>query len=243
MESFQNTILGVIEKYLQGEVKQTILKQFPDLEDIEIKFKPKFHESNFMNQEKNDHETKKPIIIINYLEFFLEKQKNPIIKLDLDSENELNEFLNRAWIIKYLGISVKDIEVYDTKHGYHIYIYTDNIFTNVDIIILQLLLGSDYRKEFYSYLKLKNGSSNFNVLFERKYVYNHLDHEIELSKEEFNDYYSRKFKEELSKEDINPSYSKKIKNVISFGDERNTGIFKKKANAEPDKVEHNIKEE
>ena len=103
----------------------------------------------------------------------------------------------------------------------------DNVITNIDILILESLLGSDYRKQLYSYLKLRNGAKHWDVLFERKFVFNHLGHEIELSKEE-----------------LNPEYSKLIMNIISFGDERNNGIFKKKSKSDPEFVDHDkIKEE
>lgn len=152
---------------------------------------------------------------MNYLQT---EHKNPVIKLDLDSQEALNEFINRIWIIKNLGLKVNTVECYDTKHGYHLYLYLDNILTNFDILIIETLLGSDFKKQLYNYLKMKNGTENWDVLFEEKYVINHLSHRICLSKEELN-------------EDL----SDKIMNLISFGTERLTGVFMRKPKTEEGK--------
>jgi len=152
------------------------------------------------------------------MKYLLKTHENPVIKLDLDSQESLNEFINRIWIIKNLGLKVDSIVCYDTRHGYHIYLYLDNILTNFDMLIIESLLGSDFRKQLYNYLKMKNGTENWDILFEEKYVFNHLGHRICLSKEE-----------------LNQELSDKIMNLISFGTERNTGIFMRKPGTEEGK--------
>lgn len=159
------------------------------------------------------------------LSYLVKQIEDPIIKLDLDSQEALNEFMNRVWIIKNLGLKIEKLECYETNHGYHIYLYLDNILTNFDILMIESLLGSDFRKQLYGYLKVKNGTKNWDVLFKEKFVYNHLDHKIPLSAEKYS-------------EKLNETISRKLMNLISFGEERKTGIFKRKPGSDEGLVQH-----
>ena len=49
-----------------------------------------------------------------------------ILKLDLDGKNGLDIFLQRMWIMKYLGLKTEYVKVYHTTNGYHLVLGLDN---------------------------------------------------------------------------------------------------------------------
>ena len=124
-----------------------------------------------------------------------------ILKLDLDGKDSIDTFLSRLWIIKYLGIAVQDVKVYDTVNGYHVYLYCDNEIDDLRAILFQALLGDDYRRALCSYLKLIHGAENWNRLFKAKYKVNMLGQRVKVSEEQYN-----------------PDLSQKIKDLIVLGD-------------------------
>ena len=124
-----------------------------------------------------------------------------VIKLDLDGKNSLGIFLSRMWMIKYLGIHIDDIKVYDTTNGYHVRIFTSNKFAPLELLLLESILGDDYRRTAIAYLKVKQGvldPSKFDVLFQEKYQIN-MYNEIEI----------------VSVEEFNPRFTEQIKKVLN----------------------------
>lgn len=99
-----------------------------------------------------------------------------VLKLDYDITNFNlifnNYFLNRSiFIFNTFKLKFCYVNVFRTKQGHHIYIGIANKLSNRDIIFLQLLLGSDFRRECWywkqiKYTKLKN--KIWNVLFSFK---------------------------------------------------------------------------
>ncbi|MGQ4915648.1 MAG: hypothetical protein ACP6IU_13040 [Candidatus Asgardarchaeia archaeon] len=124
-----------------------------------------------------------------------------VLKLDLDGKNGLDVFLQRMWIIKYLGLRVEDVKVYDTINGYHLYLYCNNAIDDLRAVLFQALLGDDYRRALCNYLKIVHGSTNWNVLFKAKYKINQLGERIKVSEEKFN-----------------PELTNKIKDLIFLGE-------------------------
>ena len=113
------------------------------------------------------------------------------ILLDFDndefkSEEALLKFIENRWkfvfqfVWPYGRLELKDLRVMRTSNGWHVYLTVANRMTQDDIVFLQLMLGSDYRREAYSYLRLHSGVRDWNFLFQRKYDG---DHNI-ISKEE-----------------------------------------------------------
>ena len=97
---------------------------------------------------------------------------------------------------KILGLEFTDMEVYETAKGFHIYLDAESKrpLTPVEIIIIQLALGSDYKRELFNlrrarvWLDGEDLDPNWNVLY--KYKYNH----GRLASNELDTEYSRIFK-------------------------------------------------
>lgn len=93
------------------------------------------------------------------------------LKLDIDVKEfnfvEFAEHLN--FVLGVMGLQATDIEVCGTKKGYHIRIILDRELEEAkDIIILQLILGSDRNRELFGYRRVLNNVINWNVLFNKK---------------------------------------------------------------------------
>ena len=118
-----------------------------------------------------------------------------IIKLDLDGKSSFSNFMSRIWILKYLGLCINTTEVFHTNNGYHVYIYTANKLDAKELLLIQTLLGSDYRHSLYSFLKYKNGIENedqFNKLFKEKYKTNWFNEREKVSEEKYDKELSQK---------------------------------------------------
>jgi len=114
------------------------------------------------------------------------------LKLDLDGKYSLSTFLDRIWILKYLGIKVVNVRIHDTINGFHARLICDNQIDDVKACFIQALLGSDYRREFCNLLKIERGTKNWNVLFKQKWRTDKLGNEVQVSKESYNRELSRK---------------------------------------------------
>jgi hypothetical protein len=94
--------------------------------------------------------------------------------LDFDKKlkkQDIKDFITSLKSLSYLmDIKYKSIIVYDTMKGHHIYITVENDLSDLDIVFLQLYLGSDKKRELLNYRRVKNDDKNFNVLFEKKYT-------------------------------------------------------------------------
>lgn len=114
------------------------------------------------------------------------------LKLDLDGKYGLSIFLKRLWIIKYLGLRVRKVLVHDTVNGFHLRLVCDNHIDPVKAILLQTLLGSDYRREMCNLLKVERGTKHWNLLFKQKWATDKLGREYPVSKESYNKELSQK---------------------------------------------------
>jgi len=114
------------------------------------------------------------------------------LKLDLDGKYGLSNFLNRIWIIKYLGLRVNRVLVHDTINGFHVRLICDNHIDPLKTILIQALLGSDYRRELCNLLKIERGAKHWNVLFKEKWATDKLGREYRVSKESYNKDLSRR---------------------------------------------------
>jgi len=114
--------------------------------------------------------------------------------LDLDGKYGLSTFLERTWILKYLGIKVVGVKIHHTMNGFHARLVCDNEIDNVKAAFIQALLGSDYRRELSNLLKIERGSKNWNVLFKQKWKTDRLGNEVLVSKETYDRELSEKVK-------------------------------------------------
>jgi hypothetical protein len=108
------------------------------------------------------------------------------LKLDLDGKYGLSEFLKRIWILKYLGLRVVKVLVHDTVNGFHVRLVCDTQIDDIKTVLIQALLGSDYRRELCNLLKIERGSQHWNILFKEKWATDKLGNEYKVSKETYN---------------------------------------------------------
>jgi len=109
-----------------------------------------------------------------------------LLKLDLDGKNSLNIFIDRIWIIKYLGLAVKRVYVHPTVNGFHVRLLCDNKIDPLEQVLIQSLLGDDFKRALCNFLKLGRGSkTSWNPMFKRKWTLNKLGQEVEVSRETY----------------------------------------------------------
>jgi len=101
-----------------------------------------------------------------------------VIKLDLDcNELEFKDYINRFKIVLHIigFIKLEDINVMQTKKGFHVYLAIESkkvVLLPSDLVCLQSLMGSDYKRECFNFLRVKSGlvlDDSWNVLFNRKW--------------------------------------------------------------------------
>ena len=126
------------------------------------------------------------------------------LKLDFDfkprsAKRFAKEIANKLnFLASYFSISVTDVKVYETNKGLHVYIslYSNVELTDEDIVVLQLALGSDYKRELFNWLRVRSNDKfkHWNVLFKVKYkngVIVSKEEKTELAEEI--EYYVRKY--------------------------------------------------
>ena len=101
------------------------------------------------------------------------------LKLDFDfkprsAKRFAKEIANKLnFLASYFSIRVIDVKVYETNKGLHLYIpICSNVeLTDEDIVVLQLALGSDYKRELFNWLRVRSNDKfkHWNVLFKVKY--------------------------------------------------------------------------
>lgn len=100
-----------------------------------------------------------------------------ILKLDYDFTDAIKLrrlFRDNRYIFKKLGLKVSKLKVFNTLNGYHVYIILKNKDLNdYDILILQILLGSDKQREIFNFQRLRSKifKDKWNVLFSLKIAY------------------------------------------------------------------------
>jgi len=105
------------------------------------------------------------------------------LRLDLDGKYGLSNFMDRIWILKYLGIKPLNVRIYHTMNGFHAKLTCDNQIDDVKAILVQVLLGDDYRRGVCNLLKTERGCKNWNFLFKQKWKTDKLGNEVQVSKE------------------------------------------------------------
>lgn len=98
------------------------------------------------------------------------KKYRTVIKVDLDKK-KLPDFTIQSlyYIAKYYHIT-KLIIKKSQSGNLHLKLYLLNEIEDSEIIMLQLLLGSDKVRERLNFLRMKNGAKmkDWNILFDRK---------------------------------------------------------------------------
>ena len=90
----------------------------------------------------------------------------PIEIWDID-----NIFYYRGFLIQSLGF--KKLEVFKTNKGFHVRVYVEKELTPEQIILVQLLMGSDLHREIYDILRVFDESwtvDEWNKLYTKKFL-------------------------------------------------------------------------
>jgi hypothetical protein len=117
------------------------------------------------------------------------------LRIDFDHRENFTEFLTRAQLIRRsLGLNITDIKVYDTTHGYHIYLIIANPITRYEVLLIQLLLGDDYKHSLSGFNELRQNMplASWNKLFTQKFFLNQVGQIFKASEETFNQELSEK---------------------------------------------------
>lgn len=94
------------------------------------------------------------------------------LMLDIDGNFKRKDLMKRlAFLWSRLRFNLKKIDEKKTKHGRHFRIVFSckQDLTDVDLVFLQLALGSDYHREIFNWCRIKAGFKRWNVLFNKKY--------------------------------------------------------------------------
>lgn len=100
------------------------------------------------------------------------------IKMDIDVkdfEKVIDIIAKRSFIFKKFDICPEEIYVFSTRKGWHIYIkmLVEENWTQLtaqDIVFIQAIIGSDFKREVFNWVRVKKGlSKEWNVLFKKKY--------------------------------------------------------------------------
>jgi hypothetical protein len=91
------------------------------------------------------------------------------LKVDIDKKIPIKLILKRIKLINYsLMLRIKYVLITDTYKGYHIRVETKKELGDIDVLIIQLLIGDDYIRSMLNYKRIKRGEKNWNVLFTKK---------------------------------------------------------------------------
>ena len=143
------------------------------------------------------------------------------LALDLDGKNGLDTFIKRRWIIKYLGLKLGEtnfelfkmnpqryadvgdnsVRVWHTVNGWHLELDLDNEIDNIKAVLIQALLGDDYRRAMALFQRIERGCKNWNKLYRKKYRINEIGQRVMVSFERFD-----------------PEISKKVKDLLELGE-------------------------
>jgi hypothetical protein len=104
--------------------------------------------------------------------------RKTVIKLDYDKKVRWgrDRFLT---IVDMLRLRISKLRVHETNRGLHICFEVERELSPVQVVCLQSLFGSDYRREAFNFMRasdLRNKDdfvrNHWNVLFARKYEWN-----------------------------------------------------------------------
>lgn len=86
---------------------------------------------------------------------------------------------------RYKGIPPISVRVWHTVNGWHLEIDLDNEIDNIKAVLMQALLGSDFRREMCLLSRIERGCEEWNNLYQQKHKVNELGQQITVSFERF----------------------------------------------------------
>lgn len=95
------------------------------------------------------------------------------LKLDYDNIDEDDValiFYHRGWLLRKLGLEI--IETANSTHGIHVEATVSKNLRPENVILAQILMGSDIYREIYNFLRNCDGEliSQWNRLFDKKSI-------------------------------------------------------------------------
>ena len=91
-----------------------------------------------------------------------------IIKLDYDNTKKLKRAFGRLdYIMSVIEckVMIERYHVSPSGKGLHIHLYMDKFISDAEIIFIQTLLGSDWKREIKNFRRLKREEKGWNVTF------------------------------------------------------------------------------
>lgn len=79
-------------------------------------------------------------------------------------------YAHRGWLLRRLGL--EDLRVAKSKHGYHVEADVSQELDPREVVLVQVLLGSDIHREIYNLLHHLDGDlvETWNKLFDKKFL-------------------------------------------------------------------------
>jgi len=98
---------------------------------------------------------------------------NTTLKLDYDGIQDVDVakiFYHRGWFLRRLGL--ERLEASTTARGFHVEATLTCELAPEDVILAQILLGSDIYREVYNFLHKLDGQmvGQWNKLFDKKFI-------------------------------------------------------------------------
>jgi hypothetical protein len=90
-----------------------------------------------------------------------------LLKIDVDHK----KIFKRTYdLIEYFGLKVVEVKKSPGKKGWHLKLKIERPITELEAILLQLMLGSDKKRETLNYIRWLKGADlkKWNILFDRK---------------------------------------------------------------------------
>jgi len=100
-----------------------------------------------------------------------------VIKLDYDvAKSKAKWYLRKHlferinFVFKKFGLKYEYGAVFKTPHGLHVYMVVHGDIDELDLAFIQAVLGDDYKRAVYNYLRVKNKREAYkwNVLFSNR---------------------------------------------------------------------------
>jgi hypothetical protein len=105
------------------------------------------------------------------MDFYIREMRT--LKIDIDSKTISQRQVNRMdWIIAFFRLDILDIKLTESRKGWHIEFIIQNPINDYEIVLLQLLLGSDWKRECFNLLRVHSGkfkNQSWNILFKKKW--------------------------------------------------------------------------
>jgi len=94
-----------------------------------------------------------------------------VIKLDYDvpwDEFDAKKYSNRIEVVKsILGVDLRVFKWEKSKGGnVHVALFSNVWFSDLEVLALQAILGSDWVRECFNLRRIRCGSLNWNILFD-----------------------------------------------------------------------------